>query len=244
MSDVVACISRLVKSARRLRAAADELGQLDLKSEIVDEITTLQEIREELADDSHLTETEIAVPSAAAAAPAAASPGADSDSSTLTVAAMDDAPMGVVKPTGKEETYSLNPEEEAEEVETASASAAPTEDSESDSRSDGPKGPSVDERRAVIEMRMADLEQLEQDATRRLNDVPSAEQKKIKVKANHAGREAGKAGKELQQFVYGAMKLTHDQKVEIQAVRKDLASLREAIAKEQASLERLDAPES
>jgi hypothetical protein len=241
MADVVASISRLVKIARALRTAADELGQVDLKSQIVDEISTLQEIRDEIADDSHLTETEIPASLAAAAAP---TPEADPASTTETVAALDDASMGVVQPSGTEETYTINAVDEEEEIEAANSSASATENAGDESSPTEQKGPNLDQRRAVIEMRIADLEQLEQDATRRLNDVPSTEQKKIKVKANHAGREAGKTGKELQQFVYGAMKLTHDQKVEIQAVRKDLLKLREAIAKEQASLERLNAAES
>lgn len=96
----------------------------------------------------------------------------------------------------------------------------------------------------MIEMRIADLEQLEQAATRRMNDVPTAEQKQIKAKAQHAGREAGKAGKELQQYIYSAMKLSSEQRSKIQAARKDVQSLREAIEKERVSLKLIDSVES
>jgi hypothetical protein len=102
----------------------------------------------------------------------------------------------------------------------------------------------VDERRAIIEMRIADLEQLEQAATRRMNDVPTAEQRQIKAKAQKAGREAGKSGKELQQYALGAMRLSPEQRSELQAARKDVLSLREAIEKERSSLESLDADDS
>jgi hypothetical protein len=59
--------------------------------------------------------------------------------------------------------------------------------------------------------------------------------------AQKAGRDAGKSGKELQQYAMGAMRLSPAQRSEIQAARKDVLSLREAIEKERASLEGLAA---
>lgn len=219
MSDVVTSISRLVKSARRLRDVADELGQPDLKSQIVDEISTLQEIRDEMTGDSSddVNSQE-----------ATESPADEHPSLTSLPSA---GGIGIVEPTGKEETYSFSAEEEALE-----ADSAESDDAVKDSATNTPKGPTPDGQRAAIEMRITDLEQLEQIANRRLNAVPTPEQKKIKAKASHAGRDAGKTGKELQQFVYGSMKLTPEQKTEIQSIRKDLHSIRDAIEKERDSL--------
>ena len=230
MPELVERINRLVEIARRLRTAADELGQIDLKSQIVDEISTLQEIRDELHGDGSVAEMN---------SPEAVPEKTDSPAPVKNAESLVDASMGIVEPTGKEETYSITPEEEG-------GTPPPTVAPDTDELSvDKPKaGPSVDERRAIIEMRIADLEQLEQAATRRMNDVPTAEQRQIKAKAQKAGREAGKSGKELQQYALGAMRLSPEQRSELQAARKDVLSLREAIEKEGSSLESLDADDS
>lgn len=232
MPDLLERISALVEVARRLRAAADELGQLDIKSQIVDEISTLQEIRDAVqgaagekgpagGKDDHDPE------------PDEAETPADTPVEILT-----DAGIGIVEPTGKEETYTLTPEDDGGAEEGVASGGDDAED-----KSSPPKktGPSLDDRRAQIEMRIADLEQLEQAATKRMNDVPTAEQRQIKAKAQKAGREAGKSGKELQQYALGAMRLSPEQRSELQAARKDVLSLREAIEKERGSLEGLDA---
>lgn len=226
MSDVVASISRLVKSARRLRDAADELDQLDLKSQIVDEISTLQEIRDEMTDgSSDQGDSHVVIESS-------------TDESGSSVILASDSVLGIVKPSGKEETYSFSAVQNEEPEPPA------TDEAEAGSANGTPQGLTAAEQRAVIEMKISDLEQLEQAATRRMNDVTTAEQKKIKAKATHAGRDAGKAGKELQRYVYGAMKLTPEQKTQIQSIRKDLHSIREAIVNERESLESLNAVES
>jgi hypothetical protein len=232
MPDLLERISALVEVARCLRTAADELGRLDIKSQIVDEISTLQEIRDTVQDaagdkgaggdkahhDAEPDETET---------PA---------DSPLEIQA--DAGIGVVEPTGKEETYSLTPEEEAGAEDAVTQGSDEFEDKSSEPEK---TGPNLDDRRTQIEMRIADLEQLEQAATKRMNDVPTVEQRQIKAKAQKAGREAGKSGKELQQYALGAMRLSPEQRSELQAARKDVLSLREAIEKERGSLEGLDA---
>lgn len=231
MSDVARSISRLVEIARRLRTAADELGQVEIKSQIVDEISTLQEMRDEVRDDGDHVDHE----------------GVEAEQVEVAedsqVELREDAGLGIVEPTGKEETYSLTPEEENEENGPADE-ASPGGDAETDAPATPKAGPKFGERRAVIEMRIADLEQLEQAATKRMNDVPTAEQRQTKAKAQKAGREAGKSGKELQQYAYGAMHLTPEQRAKIQAARKDVLSLREAIEKERASLEEIEATDS
>ena len=198
----------------------------------MDEISTLQEIRDELHGDGSATEVN---------SPEALPEKTDSPSPVENAESLDDSSMGIVEPTGKEETYSITPEEEGGTPPPPAAAAA---DTEQDSVDKPKAGPSVDERRAIIEMRIADLEQLEQAATRRMNDVPTAEQRQIKAKAQKAGREAGKSGKELQQYAMGAMRLSPEQRSELQAARKDVISLREAIEKERSSLESLDAGDS
>ena len=52
MSSIHESLSRLVDTARQLRDMAGELGNLELKSTIVDEISTLQEIHDALARSS------------------------------------------------------------------------------------------------------------------------------------------------------------------------------------------------
>lgn len=223
MSDVAGSISRLVEIARRLRTAADELGQVEIKSQIVDEISTLQEIKDEARDAGDHLDHE----------PSEAEPVEVAEDSQVEL--HEDAGLGIVEPTGKEETYSLTPEEENRENGPEDEAASPSADAPATAKA----GPKFDERHAVIEMRIADLEQLEQAATKRMNDVPTVEQRQTKAKAQKAGREAGKSGKELQQYAYGAMHLTPEQRSEIQAARKDVLSLREAIEKERESLEEL-----
>ncbi len=231
MQEIVERINRLVEIARRLRAAADELGQVDVKSQIVDEISTLQEIRDDLHGDGSVAEM---------SSPEAVPEKNDSPVRAENAESLVDASMGIVEPTGNEETYSFTAEEEGDDT----PPPAPADDTDP-APVDKPKtGPSVDERRAVIEMRIADLEQLEQAATRRMNDVPTAEQRQIKARAQKAGREAGKSGKELQQYALGAMRLSPEQRSELQAARKDVLSLREAIEKERSSLESLVASDS
>ena len=233
MSDVAGSISRLVEIARRLRIVADELGQVEIKSQIVDEISTLQEMRDDARDDGDHLDREVV----------------EAEQVEVTqnspVEMHEDAGLGIVEPTGKEETYSLTPEEENEPSEDVSLPGADADAAvDDDVPATATAGPNFDERRAVIEMRIVDLEQLEQVATKRMNDVPTAEQRQTKAKAQKAGRDAGKSGKELQQYAYGAMHLTPEQRSDIQAARKDVLSLREAIEKERESLKELEAADS
>ena len=233
MSDVAGSISRLVEIARRLRIVADELGQVEIKSQIVDEISTLQEMRDDARDDGDHLDREVV----------------EAEQVEVTqnspVEMHEDAGLGIVEPTGKEETYSLTPEEENEPSEDVSLPGADADAAvDDDVPATATAGPNFDERRAVIEMRIVDLEQLELVATKRMNDVPTAEQRQTKAKAQKAGRDAGKSGKELQQYAYGAMHLTPEQRSDIQAARKDVLSLREAIEKERESLQELEAADS
>lgn len=234
MSDVARSIVRLMKTARCLRAAADELGELELKSRIVDEITTLQEIRDDLSESGSQDHVDDAGGGSEVKSDAATEPGVS----------LSDAALGILQPTGASETYSLTAEsdvepaiDEAVATRGAGEDAAETGDQRNESRNSD-----VGERRAVIEMRIADLVQLEQVATRRLHEIPTSEQRKLKARASQAGAQAGKAGKELQHYAVSAMKLSAEQRAEIQAVRKDILALREAITKERQELEKLAAP--
>jgi hypothetical protein len=232
MSDVAGSITRLIEISRRLRTAAGELGQLDVKSQIVDEISALQEIRDTVQGTGDNKTGDDAEP----------------DEAETSVAAPEeilvDAGIGIVKPTGKEETYSLTPEEDDGVAEAATPAGDDVEDESSQPEKTGPSVNERDALTAMTEMRLADLEQLEQAATKRMNDVPTAEQRQIKAKAQKAGREAGKSGKELQHYTYGAMQLSSAQRSEIQAARKDVLALRDAISKERKVLEQLAAMDS
>lgn len=235
MSDVARSIVRLIETARCLRAAADELGELELKSRIVDEITTLQEIRDDLSESG----SEDGIDDAGRGAREV-----KSNTDTESGVSLSDTALGILQPTGAAETYSLTPESD---VASAMDEAVATQDAGEEAPETGdqrnePRKSDVDERRAVMEMRIADLVQLEQVATRRLHEIPTSEQRMLKARASQAGAQAGKTGKELQHYAVSAMKLSAEQRAEIQAVRKDILSLREAITKERQELEKLATP--
>lgn len=249
MSSVSESIGRIISSARSLRQIADELGNVELKSQIIDEISTLQEIRDELAekDGSH----DVAAATASVEPAASAEP--DEGSGQLK---LNDAKFAYIAPSDDGETYdigALGPGDEeaagdSESDEDSSFDEGSSADVESEADSEvGEAEPEekpkksrpklTPEQRAMAEMRIADLEPLSLDAQRRLDAVLTPEQKQIKVQATKAGREAGKSGRELQLYVHKAMKTTPEQRHQLSAARKDLGRLREAIDKELAVLD-------
>ncbi len=245
MSGIGESISRLIEIARRLRDAAGELQNVDLKSQIVDEISALQEIRDQLIGSSDST---VEIPVAAALQAAAAARDRNpTGSDRPDKIPLSESSMAVLKPSENGETYSLSPQEEEEPllVEEKPVLVEVTEDTvvQAASSSDTAELPipqdspdddklSPEERSARAEMRIAELEPLQRVALKKMNDVLSPEQKKIKMKAEKAGKEQNKEGAELKQFVYSAMKLTPEQKTQISTARKELHTIRAAIAKE------------
>lgn len=258
-------ITRLIDVARRLRTAADEIGNVELKSQIVDEISTLQEIRETLSSD-HETEPR---PVQAASLEATSVPQDSSESLEHRIPEPKDEHGGVedskdfqtkmnrLEPTGDGEGYGIladAPEDEEaladDESDCSATEREKTVDPENASaktdkktRSTGNQELSADER-AVIEMHIAELEPLKQSALRRMNDLFTPEQKKIKAQATKAGRKAGKTGRELQHHVYSAIRMSPEQKEQFLVARKDFESVREAIRKQEALLGKSTAADS
>lgn len=257
MASVSESIGRIITSARQLRQIADELGNIELKSQIIDEISTLQEIRDELVEEggSQVSSsgdiTAAALTAKVADEPAAEEPAGDGGSLKLDA----DAKFAVIAPSNDGETYgigSLGPggddasDDESDEADETSSEAEGDSEDSSESEESGeeakkepakPSKPKMSpEERARIEMRIADLEPLALDAQRRLDAVLTPEQKQIKSQATKAGRESGKSGRDLQLYVHKAMKTTPEQRHQLSEARKDLARIREAMDKELAAL--------
>ncbi len=121
MSSISESIGRLVATARKLRQAADELGNVDLKSQIIDEISTLQEIREELSLEggSHdLSSAELAAVVKTAASANAEEPASEKVSAESGQLIEKEEKYAVIAPSGDGETYGIGAgsEEEAEDA--------------------------------------------------------------------------------------------------------------------------------
>jgi len=215
MSSVHKSITRLIESARRLRDAADQLGNADLKSQIVDEISALQDLREDLAGSGDTT-VDLPAGIAAAAQSSQAAPNKPK--------ALGDNPMNVYTPSNQMgRTYALTEEEEPVEevVDEAAKKKRQADDAEKKAK-----------RAAEAEKVIAELEVILQDAIRSMNDCLSQEQKKIKVRETRAGEAAGKSAAEIRNTVLSAMKLSDDQKIKISDARKQVAQIRASIAAE------------
>ena len=233
MQPIQTSIGRIIKAARRLRDVAGELGQLDLKAEIIDEISDLQELRDELAEGH--SSADDASTHAQETAPVASKPGTLADNT-----------MAVFQPSGETGTYGIasEPEPVEAEPEEPEPDAAETDSEDASSTAEAaaaatetPRKQEARRRRAELaEQRIAELESLHAVAANRVNSVLSPEQNKIRVKATKAARAEGKTGHEAHQFVYAAMKLTNEQRNNLAAARKELNSIRIAIGTEVAFL--------
>lgn len=214
MSSVQQSVTRLIESARRLRDVAGQLDNAELKAQIVDEISTLQDLREDLVSAG---DTTVDLPAAMVAQPSDVT---DEKKSTP----LGDNSMSVYTPSKNTGTYSLTEEEEPVEVvadKSKTASTPPVDDPEKKAR-----------RAAEAEKVIAELETILQDAIRSMNDTLTPEQKKIKVRATKAGEAAGKTAGEIRNSVFAAMKLSDEQKIRISDARKQITQLRASIAEE------------
>jgi hypothetical protein len=215
MSSVHKSITRLIESARRLRDAADQLGNAELKSQIVDEISTLQDLREDLVGAGDTT-VDLPAGIAAAAQPLQAAPDKPK--------ALGDNTMNVYTPSDQMgRTYALTEEQEPvkEVIDEAAKKKTQADNAEKKAK-----------RAAEAEKVIAELEVILQDAVRSMNDCLSPEQKKIKVRETRAGEAAGKSAAEIRNTVFSAMKLSDDQKIRISDARKQIAQIRTSIAGE------------
>ena len=223
MSSIQQSVTRLIETARQLRKIADELSHVELKAQIVDEISNLQDIRDALADSG---DTTVDLP-AAAAQKAAEQIATETESTPPEKPkALGDNSMSVYTPAENAGTYALTEEEEEPEV-----IEEPVDETEEEP-------PSVDDpehaakRAAQAEKVIAELEVILQDAIHAMNSTLTPEQKKIKVRETKAGEAAGKSAAEIRNAVYAAMKLTDEQKIRISDSRKQIQQIRASIAEE------------
>ncbi|MDA0591570.1 MAG: hypothetical protein O3C17_26650 [Planctomycetota bacterium] len=214
MSSIQQSVTRLIESARHLRDAADQLGNADLKAQIVEEISSLKDLREVLAGEGDST---VDLPAGIAAAAQSSQTALDKPKP------LGDNSMSVYTPSKNSGTYALTEEkvEFEEAVHETAKKKPPAEDPERKAK-----------RAAEAEKVIAELEPILQDALRSMNDCLTPEQKKIKVRETKAGEAAGKSAAEIRNAVFSAMKLSDEQKIRISDARKQIAQIRTSIAEE------------
>ena len=218
MSTIQQCVTRLIETARRLRKIADELNNLQLKTQIVDEISSLQDIRDALADSADSNVDLSANMVQKAAEPDFATPGK--------AKALGEDAMNVYTPAENAGTYALTKEKEEPEVVEETAD-------ETEEESPAANDPEHAAKRAAqAEKAIAELEVILQDAIHTMNSILTPEQKTIKIRETKSGEAVGKSAAEIRNAVYAAMKLTDKQKVHISDSRKQIQQIRASIAEE------------
>jgi Spy/CpxP family protein refolding chaperone len=231
-------VSGLMKSAKSLRTIAESLGDVELKSQIVDEMLQLQEIREQLTANG---------PTNGDGETASAPPNRKQQDKVLSFD--DNDKFAHFEPSAKAETYDLHAE--AEEADSKSGTAVDPPESavissaktDADipvdvaSSSPSPAGSqyenlSEEDRFRLAEENIRELEPLNLAALNKMNGILTDEQKKKKAVATKAGVRANKKGRELQQAVMAAIGLDDEQKEQMAAARADLQRIRTAISKQ------------
>lgn len=89
---------------------------------------------------------------------------------------------------------------------------------------------SAEQRKQWANARIAELTPLEQAAVEKLNATLSDEQHVRRLNASESGRRFGLTGRELFLHVLSALELTDEQKSALSEARKELRTIREAIA--------------
>lgn len=240
MTNPAGSITRLIDIARRLRSIAEELKNVELKSQLVDEISTLQELRDSLGNGDTQT-----IPVVAAAVPAETTPEntpagehghGRHDSGNhhgRPARLLGDSSMKVLEPTGDTDTYSLHIEAPAPPAPVAQTNGAGP---ASVTKPVQPATPSPEELAREAEAKIAELEPLQQSLIRRMNEILTPEQTRARAVATREAKDSGKTGRDAQQHVFDALHLTAEQKVQWAAARKDLQAVREQIAQQVALL--------
>ena len=222
-------IAALIDSAKALRQIAEEVENLEIKSKIVDEISKLQEIREQV----HAGDTATDTPQLATGEAAEQRSASLLDNQSPTVR---------LEPPKDSDTYSLAASEESTAAEQTDGPATDKGTSDTDVDIPVSTGPQDTEeltehqRFILAESRIAELEPLHQSILRKMNDVLTDEQVRTNSVATKSGRKAGLKGKELQKSVMDALKLSEEQQKQMSAARKELQQVRIAIAKQVESL--------
>lgn len=250
MTDGHDAIVALIDAAKRLRATADKLGDVETKAQILDVLVDLQELRElefhgESAE-SIATETQTVSEQSTAELPVTAP--------AQNLPAEQNHEPARLEPSGEIETYTFaqqQPEEANEssaDGDTPDTPAAGSTDGKQ-AGADGAKRkrkkppapptemPADDElteekRFAIAEQRIAELEPLHQAALKRMNEVLSPEQAARKAAATKKGLAAGLRGKQLQDAVFAVLDLTDEQQQQLEKGRNDLHRVRLAIGKQ------------
>ena len=213
-------IANLTESAKKLRAIAEELKNVQLKSEIVDQIMQLQEAREQILAAGEENFKVNLGPQ-----------GSQSSSQLATI----DARVARLEVAEDIETYSFHAVEEApaEESPDKKQPAAGTTESRIEAFKVLEKIDLTDEQKAKLaELRIKEIEPKHQAAVQKLNDILTDEQNKAKIEVAKLAKKTGKKGKELQQAVQAAIKLTDEQKKQMAIARKELHELRLEIAQQ------------
>ena len=231
-------VSGLMKSAKNLRTIAENLGNVELKSQIVDEMLQLQEIREQLTATA---------PTNGDGEAAATPP--DREEKDKALSFDDNDKFAHFEPSDDGETYGLhadgegpNPNSNATPTppESAVISSAKTDadiPTDTASKSDSPVGSqfadlSEGDRFRLAEENIRDLEPLNLAALNKMNSILTDGQKKKKAAATKVGIRANKKGRELQQSVMAAIDLDDEQKEQMAEARSELQRIRTAISKQ------------
>jgi Spy/CpxP family protein refolding chaperone len=231
-------VSGLMKSAKSLRAIAENLGDVELKSQIVDEMLQLQEIREQLTATAP-TNGDVAAISAPP----------DREQKDKALSFDDKEKFAQFEPSADGETYGLHADAErmgskpgaaVDAPESAVISSAKTDaDIPVDAANSSPSPTesqytnlSEEDRFRLAEKNIRELEPLNLAALNKMNEILTDEQKKKKAAATKAGIRANKKGRELQQAVMAAIGLDDDQKERMAAARAELQRIRTAISKQ------------
>lgn len=231
-------VSGLMKSAKSLRTIAESLGDVELKSQIVDEMLQLQEIREQLTTPG---------PTNGDGEFASGQP--DRTQKDTVLSFNDSDKMAHFEPSADSETYGLHADAERAESQSGAAVDSPESavisssktdadiPTEIDKSADSPAGSqfanlSEEDRFRLAEENIRDLEPLNLAALNKMNDILTDEQKKKKAAATKAGVRANKKGRELQQAVMVAIGLDDEQKDRMAAARAELQRIRTAISKQ------------
>lgn len=245
MTTPAGSITRLIDIARRLRSIAEELKNVELKSQLVDEISSLQELRDSLSSGDTQTIPAAAMLSETApeTAPASDQGHGRHDSGNnhgsgnhhgRPARLLGDSSMKVLEPTGDTDTYSLHIEASAPPAPVIQVTAAaPAGKAPAASK---PASPTPEELARQAELKIAELEPLQQSLIRRMNEILTPEQTRARAIATKEAKDSGKTGRDAQQYVFEALHLTPEQKVQWAAARKDLQAVREQIAQQVALL--------
>jgi hypothetical protein len=201
-------ISSVIKSARKLKKIADETGNIELKSQLLDEIDKLQELREALAESGELAQFHPPQETAhTGPAPFVQEP----ESSDV---------AHIIQPAAAGETYDIHSSLDDDDDDPDRVALS---DDASEQQA---------ERFHLAETILRKLEPKHQAILKKMNDVLTEEQQFRKQTLTREGQAAGKPSNQIQQEVMAALDLTDKQRQLLATARKELHDIREEIAQQ------------